>query len=276
MAVTGVNPDGSERTRLDQLPRVAMLTGWTTPISNDGRDSDYSTSNGQVILKLPGQAKLTGWGTPLTKAGARSPDFAEGREPNLQEGAVLAGWPTTTANDGKRGEDTNQFDRRHSPSLTGVVNMTGWPTPTSAEARAGARPPDAKRGPAPGMHETVRLTGWPTTSTMDSGNTGNAWEERRERVKANYPAGHNGFGMILPMAAQLAGSATMEGPARLTVSGQLLTGSDAGTKSGGQLSPAHSLWLMLGPFATAWVSCGERVTRSRSGKRKGSSAPSKR
>ena len=30
MATTGVNPDGSERTRLDQLPRVASLTHWTT------------------------------------------------------------------------------------------------------------------------------------------------------------------------------------------------------------------------------------------------------
>jgi len=30
MATTGTNPDGSERTRLDQLPRQATLTAWTT------------------------------------------------------------------------------------------------------------------------------------------------------------------------------------------------------------------------------------------------------
>lgn len=229
----------------------------------------------------------------------------------------------------------------------------------------------------------AELTGWPTASTMDSGNTGTAWEERRERVKANHPPGHNGFGLLLPMAAQLSGWPTgtatdaskrgtvaarpgmmglsetvpmaawpspgasdgnggkgprkgvsptgrmpdgskvtmdlsaatklalsgwptprtvtggaesaerkqelgrttsgggdlqaaaldtiVSGPARLTDSGDLLIGSDAGTRSGGQLSPIHSLWLMLGPFATAWASCGERVTRSRSARRKGSS-----
>lgn len=38
MATTGVNPDGSERTRLDQLPRQAALVmkGWTTPTAHDG------------------------------------------------------------------------------------------------------------------------------------------------------------------------------------------------------------------------------------------------
>jgi hypothetical protein len=141
---------------------------------------------------------------------------------------------------------------------------------------------------------------------MDSGNTGAAWEERRQRVKADLNNG-NGFGLILPMTAQLAawntptttdgnrgdyqydkgdqekmrlsnsGLAKLCGPARLTASGEMLTGSSAETspyQSGGQLSPAHSLWLMLGPFATAWVSCGARVTLSRSARRKASSAPS--
>ncbi len=46
--------------------------------------------------------------------------------------------------------------------------------------------------------------GWPTPSTMDSGNTGTAWEARREAMKAKHQNG-NGFGLILPMAAQLAG-----------------------------------------------------------------------
>jgi len=35
MATTGVNPDGTERTRLDQLPRVAHLAGWATPCCMD-------------------------------------------------------------------------------------------------------------------------------------------------------------------------------------------------------------------------------------------------
>lgn len=49
------------------------------------------------------------------------------------------------------------------------------------------------------------LSGWPTPSgQMDGGNTGGAWEKRRERVLAALGNG-NGFGLILPMASQLAG-----------------------------------------------------------------------
>jgi hypothetical protein len=63
------------------------------------------------------------------------------------------------------------------------------------------------------------------------------------------------------------------GPARLTASGEMLTGSAAQMESGGRLHPAHSLWLQLGPFATAWASCAERVTRSTSRKPRASSKP---
>ena len=36
MAETGINPDGSERSRLDQLPRQVALAGWPTPQANNG------------------------------------------------------------------------------------------------------------------------------------------------------------------------------------------------------------------------------------------------
>jgi hypothetical protein len=35
MSTTGTNPDGSERNRLDQLPRQAALAGWQTPQAFD-------------------------------------------------------------------------------------------------------------------------------------------------------------------------------------------------------------------------------------------------
>jgi hypothetical protein len=62
----------------------------------------------------------------------------------------------------------------------------------------------------------------------------------------------------------------LTGPTRLTASGELLTGSDAATESGGQLNPAHSRWLM--GYPPEWCDCAVTAMQSFPSKRRRSSA----
>ena len=116
MATTATNPDGSERDRLDQLPRVAQLAGWTTPQAHDvsGRSETqkqiHGTKHGCACLVL--ESKLTGWPTPTAKLAAggeyKDPEKALARvlgphSNDLRDFAQLTGWPTPTAQDHSRG-----------------------------------------------------------------------------------------------------------------------------------------------------------------------------
>ena len=54
MSETGTNPDGSTRSRLDQLPRVAGLTSWATPQASDEKWR-YSTAAAAIRRQTSGK-----------------------------------------------------------------------------------------------------------------------------------------------------------------------------------------------------------------------------
>lgn len=87
----------------------------------------------------------------------------------------------------------------------------GWTTPQAHDTSGRSTGQKALHGTKHGCACLVReadLASWPTPSAMmDGGNSGTAWEARRERVKDALGNG-NGFGLILPMAAQLTGWTT--------------------------------------------------------------------
>ena len=98
------------------------------------------------------------------------------------------------------------------------------------------------------LPETAPLAGWPTPQTSDSTGGGQA---KRAMGETRHGSNLNDFAMLA-------------GPARLTASGQMLTGCSAGMESGGQLNPAHSRWLQGLPVA--WDECAPIGTPQRAKK----------
>ena len=69
MSETGVNPDGTERKRLDMLPRVAQLAAWPTPRTPTGgpETAERKQELGRTESgggDLAGVAQLAAWATP--------------------------------------------------------------------------------------------------------------------------------------------------------------------------------------------------------------------
>jgi len=143
-------------------------------------------------------------------------------------------WPTPTATDHKSRKVYNGGGL----ALDGAANLAVWATPTANEG-TGPQRAATKQGGASLREQVANLAVWPTPQTDSFRSRGG---DRKHEMGLD----------------QLARSIPKMGPARITVDGQILTGSSAGMKSGGQLNPAHSRWLM--GFPAAWDDCAPTAT----------------
>lgn len=166
----------------------------------------------------------------------------------------FTGWPTPQARDHKGANlPGNELDHNARP-LNEIARLAGWGTPTASEPGGTgdqyvARSQATTGNSAPTMltHQ-VALAGWPTPS-CNNDRTGNP-ESALNMVRSDGSK----------VQQRLQDFAAICGPARLTASGEMLTGSLAGMASGGQLNPAHSRWLMGLP--PEWCACAPTETPS--------------
>ncbi len=143
MATTGVNPDGSERSRLDQLPRVAALAApWATPRAEDAESSGMRHSRGvaDTLSAQVGQ-DLVGWVSPTAQDGSRGdkPPRPQDTGVPLSQQVVMVGWSTPKATDAK-GDTYEATENRRTELRKQAHGLTSTSSPAGTENRGALNP----------------------------------------------------------------------------------------------------------------------------------------
>lgn len=253
MATTGTNPDGSERDRTDQLPRQAALTSWQTPdasAANLGESVDSFEARRLATAERTGNGN--GFGTPLTIA-AQMASWPSPDATNLADGTPfdeqmenLTARRERTKQKVEAGECKPGSGR--AMTLQFAAQAAAWSTPMAKEAGPDYAIENREGSGGFSLQTQAAMSNWPTPQATQAPN-----------MSTNRGKDHGGDRQRLTPQTVEALVMEVNGPARLTADGVLLTGSSAGTESGGQLNPGHSRWLMGLP--AAWDECSPGWTQ---------------
>ena len=237
---------GREAARASLSPRLAKALGLMTSgtygllSSGSSASADLSMSLAnrlQQVTQMHGSTLFNQtWKEWTTPSGlCRLRQRASARRTSE---SGLTGWPTPMANTNPQPET-----KRGLQHVAGAVRLTGWQTPVANDSTGSTHCYSGKNQDGspkiclklPG---SVLLTGWVTPTSRDWKDTSGMTAQREGKNRVD----------------QLPRQAYLVGPLRLTVFGEMRTGSFVEMSNGVQLNPAHSRWLQGLPKAWDTVS----------------------